>query len=75
MLCQRTSLSVQAEANTRQVPLWKKKKKEKKTSHYYCFPQLLIFLTKSGPRVLVVQLQRQRNQNGKLLERDGQLCA
>lgn len=70
MLCQRTSLSVQAEANTSQVPLWKEK-----TTHYYCFPQLLTFLTNSGPRVLVVQLQHQRNQSAKLLERDRQLCS
>lgn len=42
---------------------------ERKTTHYYCLPQLLTFLPKLGPRVLVVQLQHQRNPNDKLLEK------
>lgn len=71
MLRQRTSLSVQAEANTSQVPLWK----EKNTSLLLFFHSCLLFSQTRGPRILVVQLRHQRNQNAKLLERDRQLCS
>lgn len=39
------------------------------------FHSCLLFSQTGGPRVLVVQLRHQRNQNGKLLERDRQLCS